>query len=388
MSIVNRNRSTSPRSAPPKSTVRNASPTANRLNYHYDLPGSLPGTLRIHADALPPELCLIDYDDSGQCEQATLATPEDCQPYLARSSITWIDVQGLGDEAVLQRLGELFGLHPLMLEDAVNVPQRPKVEDYPEHLLIIAWMVMPNPQGWGFVTEQISLIVGPHYLLTIQEEGELDCFGRVRDRIISNKGVIRHHGPDYLAYCLLDAIVDGFFPILEAYGERIEELEDEVLIRPQRSTLTQIHQLKRELLGLRRAIWPLRDALSTLMRDGSDRLTPEVQVYLRDCYDHSIQVIDMLETYRELASSLMDIYLSSVSNRMNEIMKLLTVISSIFIPLTFIAGVYGMNFEHMPELAQRWGYPICIGAMGAIGGLMGLFFWRKGWFDDAVPTKR
>jgi magnesium transporter len=380
MSIANHPRSNrQPRSAQPQTT---------RLNYHYDLPGSLPGTLRIHTDALPPELCLIDYDDSGQCEQTTLANPEDCQPYLNRTSITWIDVQGLGDEAVLQRLGQIFGLHPLMLEDAVNVPQRPKVEDYPDQLLVIAWMVMPNPKGWGFVTEQISLIVGPHYLLTIQEEGELDCFGRVRDRINNNKGVIRHHGPDYLAYCLLDAIVDGFFPILEAYGERIEELEDEVLLHPQRSTLTEIHQLKRELLGLRRAIWPLRDALSTLMRDGSDRLTPEVQIYLRDCYDHSIQVIDMLETYRELASSLMDIYLSSVSNRMNEIMKLLTVISSIFIPLTFIAGVYGMNFAHMPELAQRWGYPVCIGVMGSIGGLMGLFFWRKGWFNDALPTKR
>lgn len=374
MSIANRHRSAQPKSS-------------DRLNYHYDLPGSLPGTLRIQADAQPPELCLIDYDPD-HCDQVVLQTPEDCRPYLDRTSVSWIDVQGLGDEAVLQRLGQIFGLHSLLLEDAVNVPQRPKVDDYPEQLLIIAWMVMPNPQGWGFVTEQISLIVGPHYLLTIQEEGELDCFERVRDRIVTSKGMIRRHGSDYLAYCLLDAIVDGFFPILEAYGERIEELEDDVLHRPQRSTLTEIHQLKRELLGLRRAIWPLRDALSTLMRDGSDRLTPEVQVYLRDCYDHSIQVLDMLETYRELASSLMDIYLSSVSNRMNEIMKLLTVISSIFIPLTFIAGVYGMNFEHMPELSQRWGYPICIGLMGAIGGLMGLFFWKQGWFDDALPTKR
>jgi magnesium transporter len=297
-------------------------------------------------------------------------------------------VQGLGDEEVLMSLGEVFQLHPLMLEDVVNVPQRPKVEDYGDQLLIIARMVMIKP-GDGFISEQVSLILGKHYLTTVQEEPERDCFGPVRHRIKNGKGIIRKQGPDYLAYALLDAVIDGFFPVLEAYGERIEALENEVVTAPSRQTLEKIHLIRRELLDLRRAIWPQRDAITALMRDGSPLISQEVSVYLRDCYDHTIQVLDMVETYRELASSLMDVYLSSISNKMNEVMKVLTVISTVFIPLTFVAGIYGMNFNteksplNMPELNWYWGYVVCWAVMLTIAAGLIYYFWRKGWFKSS-----
>jgi magnesium transporter len=231
-------------------------------------------------------------------------------------------------------------------------------------------------------------VLGPYYLLTIQEEPEFDTFQSVRNRIRFDKGLIRRHGADYLAYALLDTIIDGFFPVLEDYGERLEALEDEVIARPTRGTIAEIYRLRRELLALRRAIWPQRDAINTLIRDESALISPEVRVYLKDCYDHALQVMDMVESYREVVSSMVDVYMSSVSNRMNEVMRLLTVISSIFIPLTFIAGVYGMNFNpersplNMPELNWYWGYPVVLVVMGAIAIVMVIFFWRKGWLRD------
>jgi magnesium transporter len=356
-------------------------------DFFYDVPGSMPGTLSIDSDAHPPTIFLIDYN----CDNATrvqLNTPEECTPYLDTQSVSWVDLQGLGDEDVLRRMGGVFDLHPLVLEDVVNVPQRPKVEEYDEQLLLIARMIMPKKSGKGFMSEQVSFILGRHYLLTVQEEPANDSFGPVRDRIRSNKGLIRKEGADYLMYALLDAIIDGFFPVLEDYGETIEDLEDEVVSNPTRQTLEKIHKLKRELLMMRRAIWPQRDAINSLIRDGSDLISNEVRVYLRDCYDHAVQVLDMVETYRELASSLMDVYLSSVSNKMNEVMKLLTVISTIFIPLTFVAGVYGMNFNpeksplNMPELNWYYGYPLCWAVMGAIAASLIYYFYRKGWFED------
>ncbi|NEQ32320.1 MAG: magnesium/cobalt transporter CorA [Leptolyngbya sp. SIO4C5] len=363
------------------------------LDYHFDLPGSSPGTLTIGAGALPPEIVLIDYDDA-HAVRLDIAAPYDCVPYLDTESVSWLDVRGLGSEVVLRQVGEIFNLHPLVLEDVVNVPQRPKVEQYDQQLLIIARMVTPKPSGRGFYSEQVSFILGKYYLLTVQEEPELDCFNPVRDRIRRHHGVIRQHRADYLAYTLLDAIIDGFFPVLEDYGELIEELEDEVVENPTRHTIEKIHDLRRELMSLRRAIWPQRSAINSLIRDTNDLVSPEVRVYLQDCYDHIIQVLDILETYRELASSLMDVYLSSVSNRMNEVMKLLTVISSIFIPLTFIAGVYGMNFNpqaspwNMPELDAQYGYPLTLGVMGIVAIAMCIFFWRRGWFENFSTTKR
>jgi magnesium transporter len=361
----------------------------SKLGYFYDRPGTTPGQLNLSAEAPPADLVLIDYD-RDRATRISVSDPESIHEYLETHTVSWVDVLGLGNAATWSALSPIFNLHRLLVEDVVNVPQRPKIEHYQDQLLIIAIMVVLNPDGNGFTKEQVSLVLGKNYLLTVQEEPEEDCFHGVRQRIEIDRGIIRTQGADYLAYCLLDAIVDGFFPVLEYYGELIEELEDEVMVKPDRSTLSNIHKVRRELLTLRRAIWPLRDAINSLIRDGSDLISNEVQVYLRDCYDHTIQVMDMVETYRELATGLMDVYLSSVSNKMNEVMKLLTVVSAIFIPLTFIAGVYGMNFNHdksplnMPELNWYWGYPFCLFLMLTTAASLVFFFWKRGWFKSAI----
>ncbi|MCM0593479.1 MAG: magnesium/cobalt transporter CorA [Gloeotrichia echinulata IR180] len=367
--------------------------TRSFFQEYYHQPGTLPGTLIVDENAESPTILLIDYNPTNFI-RIQIETPEECVSYLESESVSWVDVQGLGNQDILQRLGEVFDLHPLVLEDVVNMSERPKIEDYEEQLLIIARMVVPKERTFGFYSEQVSLVLSKNYLLTVQEEPEHDCFEGVRARIEKGKGTIRKQGTDYLAYALLDSIVDGFFPVLERYGEQIEDLEEEVIVRPTEKTLQKIHQIKRELLQLRRAIWPQRDAINALIRDGSDLITEEVRIYLRDCYDHAVQVMDMVETYRELASGLMDVYLSAVSNKMNEIMKLLTVVSSIFIPLTFVAGVYGMNFNtekspyNMPELNWYWGYPICLGLMAGIALGLLLFFWHRGWLSKSVPLER
>jgi magnesium transporter len=359
---------------------RRQRPPKHNIHYFQDIPGSTPGTLNVTSD-VPPSITLIDYGPTD-CQRISLINPTEIAPYIDTHSVSWVDLQGLGNEPTLQQVGQIFKLHPLVLEDVVNVPQRPKVEEYDDQLLVIARMVLVDRQGGPFTSEQISFILGDRYLLSIQEESESDCFTQVRDRILAAKGNIRKMGADYLLYALVDAIIDGFFPVLEEYGEQLELLEDEVVANPSRYTLERIHRMKRELLTLRRAIWPQRDAINSLIRDESDLISHEVRIYLRDCYDHTVQVLDMVETYREVASSLMDIYLSSVSNKMNEIMKFLTVMSSIFIPLTFIAGVYGMNFENMPELHTRSGYFVCVGVMAIVAIVLLTLFWRRGWFAN------
>ena len=357
------------------------------LDYNYDLPGSLPGTLNIPDDAAPTELVLISYD-AKQSVQKTLRQPDECLPYLKQEMVCWLDVRGLGTEGVLRQVGGIFHLHPLLLEDVVNVPHRPKLDLYEDQLLMIVHMVRPSKRGRGFIAEQVGFILQQNVLLTMQEESLWDCFDPVRDRLKRNLGMLRQRGAGYLAYTLLDTLVDGYFPVLEQYGEYIEALEDEVVMRPTRQTLQNIHELRRELLMLRRYIWPQRTVINSLIRDGSDFLTQENRIYLQDVYDHIIQILDILETYREVSSSLMDVYLSSVNNRMNDVMKLLTVISTIFIPLTFIAGVYGMNFNpesspfNMPELSWYWGYPLCLGVMGTIAISLIIFFWQQGWFAN------
>ncbi|MGK7876245.1 MAG: magnesium/cobalt transporter CorA [Xenococcaceae cyanobacterium] len=357
------------------------------FDYFYDRPGSMPGTLSIEDNAAPSGIVLIDYNENKAVRVAHL-TLEACAPYLDTESVSWVDLSGLGSEDILNQLGQVFELHPLVLEDVVNVPQRPKLETYKDQLVIITQMVMLKETGEGFWIEQVSFVLGKHYLLTVQEEPKRDCFQSVRDRIRHNKGIIRQCGTDYLAYALWDAIIDGFFPVLEACGERIEELEDEVVHNPTHQTLAKIYQIKRELLALRRAIWPQRDAINALIRDGSSLIGADVFRYLRDCSDHAVQIIDVVETYRELASGLMDVYLSAVSNKMNEIVKILTVISTIFIPLTFVAGIYGMNFNpeasplNMPELNWYWGYPVCWAVMMAIAASLVYFFWQRGWFKQ------
>lgn len=359
-------------------------------DYHMEKAGSSPGTLVIDRDARDSVVVVIDYNPD-RADRVELSSLEQCLDFLASPSVSWIDVSGLGNEQTLKAMGEIFHLHPLTLEDIVNVPQRPKMEQYDDHLLIIARMVMLNPDRKSFTTEQVSFVLGERFLLTVQEEPTCDTFNPVRDRIRLSKGLIRSKGCDYLTYTLIDTIIDGFFPILENYGERLEDLEEEVVRSPSTSTLEKIYDIRRELLTLRRAIWPQRDAIYTLVREKSPLISEPVQVYLRDCYDHAVQVIDMVETYRELASSLMDVYLSSVNNRLGEVMKTLTVISSIFIPLTFIAGVYGMNFNtevspwNMPELNAYWGYPLCLAMMGACTLVLLWFFWKKGWLGGNTP---
>lgn len=356
------------------------------FDYFYDEPGTTPGTLIIEEDAAPSKIFLIDYNEAT-ATSVKLTAPEECLAYLDTESVSWVDVSGLGSEDILKRLGGVFGLHPLVLEDVVNVPQRPKVEEYEDHLLILVQMVMPKLHKDGFWIEQVSFVLGQHYVLSVQEEGERDCFEPLRDRILSNKGIVRKTGADYLCYSLLDAVIDGFFPVLEDYGERIAALEDEVILKANHKTLKKIYAVKRELLALRRYIWPLRNAINSLTKADSKLVSSHVRIYLRDCYDHTIQVLDILETYRELASGLMDVYLSAMSNKMNEIMKVLTVISTIFIPMTFMAGVYGMNFHYMPELSWPWGYYACWGMMIAIAASLCFFFWSRGWFQDSASLK-
>ena len=356
------------------------------LNYAHNLPGSVPGTITIADGSKPSQISLIDYN-SQRHRYATNLTPAECTAHLTTESVSWVDVGGLGDKAILEQLARVFHLHPLLLENIVNVPQRPKLEDYQDQLVIITQMANFDYREDRIWLEQVSFVLGQNYLLTVQEEPLQDCFTPVRDRLAKNKGIIRQQKADYLTYALWDSIIDSFFPVLEMYSEKIEELEELVLTQPTQTTLGKIHQIRRELLSLRRAIWPQRDALNILIRDGHSLIDNDVLQYLKDCCDHTVQIIDTIEIYRELVSGLMDVYLSAVSNKMNQVMKLLAVISTVFIPLTFLAGVYGMNFNtqispwNMPELDWYWGYPVCIGVMVAIALALIYYFWRLGWLN-------
>lgn len=337
--------------------------------------GSKPGTLMINAHAERPAIRVMKYGP-GHLEESDVARVAELGNLLEENTVCWIDVQGLGDETVLRELAELFSIHPLALEDVVNVPQRPKVERFEKHTLCITRMAMVS-EG-TIEREQVSLFVGSNFVLTFQERRG-DVFDPVRVRIRQGGPLLRNSGPSYLAYALLDAVIDGYYPVMEEFGERLEGLEDEVVANPQPAILHEIHRAKRDLLALRRAIWPQREAINTMIRDENPLFPDTVRVYLRDCYDHCVQIMDAVETYRELAGGLMDVYLSSVGNRQNEIMKVLTIMASIFIPLTFMAGIYGMNFEDMPELRVRWAYPLLLIAMAVVAVGMVLYFRRKGW---------
>jgi len=292
--------------------------------------------------------------------------------------VTWINVDGIHQVEILERLGEYFGLHPLVVEDILNTDQRPKVEDFGDYIFIVLKMFYYDDSADEIVTEQISLTLGPTLVISFQER-EGDVFNPIRERIRSEKGRIRKMGADYLAYVLVDSIVDSYFIILEKLGEKIEDLEEELVTDPRPETLQTIHNLKREMIFLRKSVWPLREVVSGLERGESPLIQESTGIYLRDVYDHTIQVIDTVETIRDMLSGMLDIYLSSVSNRMNEVMKVLTIIATIFIPLTLIAGIYGMNFRYMPELEWPWAYPMLWLIMLAIGVLMLIYFRRKRW---------
>ena len=292
-------------------------------------------------------------------------------------SITWVDVGGVHKMDILESFGKQFQLHPLLLEDIANTDQRPKLDDYETCLFLVLKMLSVTDQQ-EIVVEQVSLVLGPNFVLSFQENGA-DVFTPVRDRLRGGKGRLRQSGADYLLYTLVDAIVDQYFVVLEVVGEKIEVLQDLVVSDPREETLHQIHALKRQLLFLRRAVWPLREAMNNLSRSESSFLQESTKVFFRDVYDHTIQIVDTVETLHEMISAGLNIYLSSVSYRLNAVMKVLTIITTIFMPLTFIVGIYGMNFEHMPELKWEWGYPLVLGVIVAIAIAMLGFFKRKNW---------
>jgi magnesium transporter len=338
-------------------------------------PGSRPGQLALSADAPPRRIHVIDYTPE-RIEELDVTDVDGLARFRGTESVTWIEVEGLGDEAGLQRLGELFGIHPLALADAVNAPQRPKAEVYEGHELVICAMARLAGDETCHL-EQVSFVIGAGFVISFQE-GLEDVFDPVRARL-RNGGHARSMGADFLAYSLIDTLIDGYYPVLEAIGEELEELEAAVMSRPVPETLAAIHASRRLIQVLARTMRQQRDAVNALVREESPRISEPVRLYLRDAFDHSIQLNDVLESYRELAISLMEVYLSSVSNRMNEVMQVLTIISTIFIPLSFLAAVYGMNFKYMPELAMRWAYPALWVLMIGIGVSMLFFFRRRGW---------
>jgi magnesium transporter len=324
-----------------------------------------------------PRITLIDYD-GDQFLEKVVASVEECFPFNETSTVTWINIDGVHDAGVIEKLGRAFGLHPLIQEDIMTTSQRPKLDDLETSIYVVSRMVELCGDGKEIVTEQLSLVFGRNFVLSFQERPG-DMFDPVRERIRHGKGRIRKLGPDYLAYALLDAVVDHYFVVLETVGERIETLEDELVADPRQETLHTIHTLKREMLFFRKSVWPLREVVAALERTESPLIQPSTNIFLRDVYDHVIQAIDNVETFRDMLSGMLETYLSSVSNRMNQVMKILTIISTIFIPLTFLVGVYGMNFEHMPELKWRFGYFLVWGIMLAVGGGLIYFFKRKKW---------
>lgn len=344
-------------------------------------PGASPGTLVADPQAAQPDIHVIQYE----VDAITLDSNVEIDALTTRledRGVTWVDVYGLGNIDLIKTIGERFDIHELALEDIINVHQRPKLEEYDDHLFIVARMYV---EGRDMDSEQLSIFVGKNYVLTFQERSG-DCLEPVRNRIRQSRGRIRKSGADYLSYAILDAVIDAYFPVLENYGETVEALEGQVTSFSEENVMGKIHQIKRDLLALRRAIWPMREAINALIRDETPLIKKQTRVYLRDCYDHTVQLMDMVETYREIAASLVDIQLSALSMRMNEVMKVLTIIATIFIPLGFIAGVYGMNFDrstspwNMPELGWYLGYPFAIGVMSLVAFGLALFFWRKGWF--------
>lgn len=307
------------------------------------------------------------------------------QEAFSENTVTWVDVQGLGDQKLLESMGEMFGLHALMLEDIVNVPQRAKVEAYDQQLLMIIKMVDSNPASL-IEFEQVSIVLSGHFVITFQERYG-DVLDPVRRRIRNTSGQLRKNGADYLAYAIADTIIDAYYHVLEVIGERLEVLEDEVIQRPTPELLQELNRTRNRLTNLRRGMRPQREALNQIIRGDFAFLSDNVRMYFRDTYDHCVQTTEVVEMYREMMSGLMNTYLSAVANRTNDVMKVLTIVSTIFIPLTFLAGIYGMNFEHMPELHFRWGYPLVWFAMLGTSGLMVWYFRQLGWLGSREPRE-
>jgi len=341
--------------------------------------GAAPGSL-VHVGERKIETTRISQLTYGvdSLSEGDLPSPADALDSLKGPGVHWVNIDGLHDTGIIEAVGTGIGLHPLTQEDILNTDHRPKCEDFETHLFIALKMLTYDTGNRQILDEQVSIVLGPNYVVSFQER-EGDVFDGVRTRLRQGKGRIRKMGADYLAYALIDSIVDGYFLILERLGEDIELLEEELIAEPTPQTLQKIHCFKREMVLLRKSVWPLREVISALQRDESPHMTEATDIFLRDLYDHTIQVMDTVETLRDIIAGFLDLYLSTISNRMNEVMKVLTIMASFFIPLTFIAGVYGMNFEHMPELGWRWGYPAVWFVMGFVSLAMLIFFKKKRW---------
>jgi magnesium transporter len=360
------------------------------LRLRKSIPGESPGTLRLEKEVVrrKPVITLIEYDRT-HLEERLIEDRAELLSHLDNQRVTWINIDGLGDIEVLRALGTQFNLHPLALEDVLDTFQRPKVEQYDNYLFLVAHMLYLD-RGQVMCGEQVSMFLGKHFLITLQEEAEFDVFEPVRARIRVATGTIRKMGPDYLAYALLDSIVDHYYPVLEDVGAKIEAIEEGLVdLQPNASPVAELHSHKRTLARLRRYVWPVRDLVNVLMHDEAGFITKGTKVYLRDCYDHTVQLMDLVESYRDVLSGLMELYLSAVGIRTNEIMRVLTVVTSIFIPLTFIVGVYGMNFArevdgkklpwNMPELVHPYGYLGCWVVMLTLAIVQLIYFKRRRW---------
>jgi magnesium transporter len=352
-------------------------------------PGTAPGLLIADPEAPKPIYRVMSYGPDA-LEESSPASVAELEPLIRKRPMTWINMDGLGDVDAIARIGQWFELHPLALEDVVNLGQRPKVEPYPGQLFVVIRMLVEEGH---LGNEQIAMFVGQGFVITFQERPG-DCWDPVRERLRAGRPRLRSRGSGYLAYALLDAAVDLYFPVLERFGERLESLEEDALDRPDRATMAALRGVKRDVLVLRRTIWPLRETLQTLLREPTPLLTDEDRVYLRDCYDHAVSVMDLVENYREIGGGLTDLYLSSLSNRMNEVMKVLTMFATTFIPLGFIAGLYGMNFDpaasrwNMPELGWRYGYPFALAVMAGVALALLGYFVRRGWIGPGPRRSR
>jgi magnesium transporter len=342
--------------------------------------GLAPGTL-VHVGEKKAEKVVIRawiYNNENLIEKV-LETVEECQALKGQPGMNlWINVDGLDQIGIIEKLGSYFGVHPLTLEDVLNTGQRPKMEDYNSYIYTVLKEMILDEKREEIIIDQVSIIFGSNYILSFQERAG-DVFDPIRERLKNPSSRLRKNGVDLLAYSLIDAVVDNYFLILEHIGEEVESLEEELIVSPMPETLKAIQKYKRDMITLRRSVWPLRELINSLQRTESELINETTQLYLRDVYDHTIQVIDSIEAFRDILSSMIDVYLSSLSNRMNDVMKVLTIIATIFIPLTFIAGVYGMNFDYMPELRWRWGYPAVVLGMALLGISMFLYFKKRRW---------
>lgn len=346
--------------------------------------GLPPGTITPH-EQRPARMELISYSPSDYREAADFSI-EQLPSLLIPDRVHWLNIDGYGDAELLKSLANDFKIHPLAMEDVVNTHQRAKVDNYDDQLFIVARRVLGPP----FRSEQISFVLVGNILLTFQEDLEGDCFDNVRERLKSGRGRTRTLGVDYLLYELLDAVIDSYFPVIEGMGEDLDRIEEAVQGQPNPESLRRIHDHRIDLLQLRRAAWPLREAIQHLLRGEFQQIGRETLLYLRDGYDHVVQIMDILDIYRETCGDLRDYYYNIVSSRTNDVMRTLTIISTLFLPVTFVAGIYGMNFENMPEIKDPWGYPLCLLAMALIAGGFLVFFWRKGWlrsFDREPPRQ-